>query len=144
MGKKVNILLAEDNPADKMLFEIGIKKSNMDAQIFWVTDGVQVMDFLHNAGDFADSPKPDIVILDLNMPRKDGREVVKEIKKNKLTEKIITIVFTTSDAETDRHVCIKAGADRFIIKPLEFDGITKIVKEIESIWLSSQSSSGTV
>ncbi|ARN57552.1 response regulator [Sedimentisphaera salicampi] len=144
MGRKVNILLAEDNPADKMLFEIGINKSSLDAQIFWVTDGVQVMDFLHNAGDFADSPKPDIVILDLNMPRKDGREVVKEIKRNKLTEKIITIVFTTSDADADRQVCLKAGADRFIIKPLEFDGITKIVKEIESIWLSSQADAGNV
>lgn len=134
MGNKVIVLLAEDNPADKMLFEIGINKSSLNAQVYWVTDGVRVMDFLHNRDEYVDTPMPDIVILDLNMPRKDGKQVVKEIKRDANLKDIITVVLTTSDADIDRQTCMKNGADAFMIKPLEFGEIANIVKQIEEIW----------
>ena len=134
MDNKVTILLAEDNPADKMLFEVGLRSSRLKAALHWVKDGVQVMDFLHKVGIYADAPRPDIAILDLNMPRKGGREIVEEIKQDTSLKDIITVVLTTSDADTDRKSCYECGADKFMIKPLEFTGIQKIIREIENLW----------
>lgn len=134
MDNKVKILLAEDNPADKMLFEVGLKNSRMDVDLYWVQDGVQVIDFLHKKGKYQDVPKPDIAILDLNMPRKGGVEVVQEIKKDPELKNILTVILTTSDAEADKTDCYEGGADKFIIKPLEFSGIQEIIKQIERLW----------
>ena len=134
MDKKVIILLAEDNPADKMLFEVGLRSSRLDTQLYWVKDGVQVMDFLRNTGEYPEAPTPDIAILDLNMPRKGGKQIVEEIKADSELKSILTIVLTTSDADTDRQSCYNSGVDKFMIKPLEFTGIQKIIREIEKLW----------
>lgn len=130
MDNKITILLAEDNPADKMLFEVGLRSSRFDTQLHWVKDGVEVMDFLRNS----DNSKPDIAILDLNMPRKGGRQIVEEIKTDDKLKSILTIILTTSDAATDKQNCYDSGVDKFMIKPLEFTGIQKIIKEIEKLW----------
>lgn len=134
MDENVIILLAEDNPADKMLFEVGLRTSRLKAQLHWVKDGVQVTDFLNNNGEYKNAPKPNIAILDLNMPRKGGKQIVEEIKKDPKFKNILTIVLTTSDADTDRKGCYDCGADKFMIKPLEFTGIQQIIKEIEKLW----------
>ena len=134
MSKKVVILLAEDNPADKMLFEVGLRGSRLEAELHWVKDGVHVMEFLSCSGEYADTPKPDIAILDLNMPRKDGRQIVEAIKSSNEHKDILTIVLTTSDAATDKKSCYDLGADKFMIKPLEFTGIQEIIRQIEKLW----------
>ncbi len=134
MDNKVTILLAEDNPADKMLFEVGLRSSRLKATLHWVKDGVQVMDFLRKVGIYADAPRPDIAILDLNMPRKGGRQIVEEIKGDNSLKDILTVILTTSDADTDRKGCYEGGADKFMIKPLEFTGIQNIIREIENLW----------
>ncbi|MFI4910055.1 MAG: response regulator [Sedimentisphaeraceae bacterium JB056] len=136
MDNKVTILLAEDNPADKMLFEVGLRSSRLDAELCWVKDGVQVMNFLKKEDVYSDAPKPEIAILDLNMPRKGGQQIVEEIKSNEKLKDILTIVLTTSDAETDRQNCYNSGVDKFMIKPLEFTGIQEIIKEIEKLWFN--------
>ncbi len=134
MDNKVIILLAEDNPADKMLFEVGLRTSRLNVALHWVKDGVQVMEFLHKEGIYTDAPRPDIAILDLNMPRKGGRQIVEEIKNDDTLKDILTVILTTSDADTDRKGCYEGGADKFMIKPLEFTGIQHIIREIEHLW----------
>ena len=130
-------MLAEDNPADKLLFEIGLKNSRLNIELHWVQDGVEVMNFLRKDGKYHNAPKPNIAILDLNMPRKSGVEVVEEIKADEELKDILTIVLTTSDAQSDMRDCYDVGADKFMVKPLEFTGIKDIVKEIESLWLEN-------
>jgi CheY-like chemotaxis protein len=134
MNDKVTILLAEDNPADKMLFEVGLRSSRMQVDLHWVKDGVQVMEFLRKTDQYEQAPTPDIAILDLNMPKKGGKQIVEEIKADEVLKNILTVVLTTSDAETDRQGCYDSGVDKFMIKPLEFTGIQEIIKEIEKLW----------
>ncbi len=134
MSDKVVILLAEDNPADKMLFEVGLRESRLKPELHWVQDGVKVMELLRNEGEYADAPKPDIAIVDLNMPKKGGVEIVKEIKSDENLKHILTIVLTTSDADADKQNCYDSGADKFMIKPLEFTGIKAVIEQIEKLW----------
>jgi len=114
MDEKVTILLAEDNPADKMLFEVGLRGSRLESSLHWVKDGVEVMDFLNRRGQYSDAPRPDIAILDLNMPRKGGKQIVEEIKSDGDLKDIITIVLTTSDADIDRQSCYACGGGKFM------------------------------
>ncbi len=97
----VNILLVEDSPGDARLAQEALKDSKMKNNLFWVKDGVEAMEFLHKEGDYKDVPKPGLILLDLNLPRKDGRQVLAEIKQEDNLKRIPVVILTTSRAEED-------------------------------------------
>jgi len=136
MGKVAEILLVEDNPGDARLtveaFADGRVKNNLNV----VSDGVEAMRYLRNEGEFAGKPKPDIILLDLNLPRKDGREVLAEVKADKDLRKIPIVILTTSRAEEDILRTYDLHANCYITKPVELDSFINVVRTIEDFWLT--------
>jgi len=133
--KPVKILLVEDNPADaRLIVEVfkDFKKSN----IYIVEDGVAAMDFLNKKGEYENVPRPDIILLDLNLPKKDGREVLKEIKEDPELRCIPVVILTTSSAIEDIVKTYSNYANCYITKPVDFDQFLKVVQSIENFWLT--------
>lgn len=135
MKDPINILLVEDNPADIRLIKEVFKDTNSNNEIFVVKDGVNVLDFLNRKSKFENVPKPDIILLDLNLPRKDGREVLKEIKENDKFKHIPIVVLTTSSSKEDVIKTYGNHANCYITKPVDFDRFLKVIKSIEDFWL---------
>ncbi len=136
-NKSVVILVAEDDPDDQLLIKEAIDESKVSNQIIFVQDGVDLMDYLHHRGKFSDtltSPRPGIILLDLNMPRKDGREALREIKADHKLRRIPVIVLTTSKAEEDILRTYEIGANSFITKPVTFEGLVEVVKILKNYW----------
>lgn len=135
-NKLIEILLVEDNPGDvrltKEAFKIGKIQNNMHV----VYDGEEAMDFLYRRGSHADAPRPDIILLDLNLPKKDGREVLKEIKSDDSLKSIPVVVLTTSSAEEDIIRTYDLHANCYITKPVDLDKFLAIVQMIEDFWLT--------
>ncbi len=131
----VNILLVEDNPADARLIEEVFKDTNVKNRIFVVKDGVEAMDFLYNENNYVDAPKPEIILLDLNLPRKDGREVLKEVKENEDLKSIPIVILTTSSAKEDVIRTYNNHANCYITKPVDFDQFLQVINAIEDFWL---------
>lgn len=131
----VNILLVEDNPADARLIEEVFKDTNVKNRIFVVKDGVEAMDFLYNENNYVDAPKPEIILLDLNLPRKDGREVLKEVKANEDLKSIPIVILTTSSAKEDVIRTYNNHANCYITKPVDFDQFLQVINAIEDFWL---------
>jgi CheY-like chemotaxis protein len=134
---KPRILLVEDNPGDIRLTQEAFKESALDIQMDVVTDGEMALDFLFKKGRFADSPKPDIVLLDLNLPKKNGIEVLKEVKAEQTLKKIPIIVLTTSDADHDISKAYSLHANCYILKPVDFDDFARVIKLIEAFWFNT-------
>lgn len=134
--KPVNILLVEDNPADVRLVMEGFKDFKIKNKIHVVDDGVAAMDFLNKEEGYENVPYPDIILLDLNLPRKDGREVLKEIKGDEKLRCIPVVILTTSSAEDDILKTYCNHANCYIIKPVDFDQFIKVIHSIESFWLT--------
>ena len=132
----VNILLVEDNPGDVRLTKEALKESNMLNALHVVVDGVEALAFLHREGDYADAPRPDLILLDLNMPRKDGREVLAEIKADEDLARIPVVILTTSQAEEDVVRSYDLHANCYITKPVDLEQFIKVVTMIEGFWLS--------
>lgn len=135
MEDSIKILLVEDNPADIRLIKEVFKDTDSNNEIFVVKDGVDVMDFLNQKSRFQDVPKPDIILLDLNLPRKDGREVLREIKENDDFKYIPIVVLTTSSSKEDVIKTYGNHANCYITKPVDFDRFLKVIKSIEDFWL---------
>lgn len=135
--KPIEILLVEDNPGDVRLTREAFKEGKVANNIRVVEDGVEAMKFLRREGRYADAPRPDIILLDLNLPKKDGREVLKEIKADDDLKRIPVVVLTTSDAEKDVIMSYNLHANCYINKPVELDRIIEIVKSIENFWFST-------
>lgn len=131
----VNILLVEDNPADARLIEEVFKDTNVKNRIFVVKDGVEAMDFLYNENNYVDAPRPEIILLDLNLPRKDGREVLKEVKANEDLKSIPIVILTTSSAKEDVIRTYNNHANCYITKPVDFDQFLQVINAIEDFWL---------
>lgn len=131
----INILLVEDNPADARLIEEVFKEAKIKNRLYVVKDGVEAMAFLDQEGEFEDTPKPDIILLDLNLPRKDGREVLKEIKENEDLKSIPVVILTTSSAKEDIIKTYSNYANCYITKPVDFDQFLKVINSIEDFWL---------
>lgn len=135
-NKLIEILLVEDNPGDvrltKEAFKIGKIQNNMHV----VYDGEEAMDFLYRRGTHADAPRPDIILLDLNLPKKDGREVLKEIKSDDNLKSIPVVILTTSSAEEDIIRTYDLHANCYITKPVDLDKFLAIVQMIEDFWLT--------
>jgi CheY-like chemotaxis protein len=135
VGRPVEILLVEDSPSDTELTVEALKEAKIRNHLSAVEDGVQAMEFLRRQGRFAGAPRPDLIMLDLNLPRKDGREVLAEIKSDPVLKLIPVVVLTTSRAEQDVLRAYQLNANCYITKPVDFDQFLTVVRSIESFWL---------
>lgn len=134
------ILLAEDDPDDVYLISEAIDECHLDVCVQVVQDGEELLDYLYQRGDFSDSaqhPRPDLILLDLNMPRKDGREALTEIKENLHLRGIPIVVLTTSKASEDLEHSYASGASGFVTKPVSFKELREIVCKLGVYWLNT-------
>jgi CheY-like chemotaxis protein len=135
-GELVKILLIEDNPGDVRLTLEAFKEGKVRNKIYVVNDGVEALAFLHREGKYTDMPRPDVILLDLNLPRKDGRQVLEEIKKDPNLTRIPVVILTTSQAEQDVLQTYSLHANCYITKPVELEQFITVVKSIETFWLN--------
>lgn len=136
--KAIHILIAEDDAEDRMLTTEAMNESRLVNRIDFVEDGEELMDYLNNIGKYSDPksfPLPGLILLDLNMPRKDGREALKEIKSSPHLKKIPVIILTTSKAEEDIIRTYDLGVNSFITKPVTFNGMVNVMQAIGKYWL---------
>lgn len=136
LGKEIEILLVEDNPGDVRLTMEALKEGKVSNHLSVVGDGVEALAFLRRQGPYVDAPCPDLILLDLNLPKKDGREVLMEIKKDEPLKHIPVVVLTTSNADKDIFRTYELHANCYITKPVDFEQFTKIVRSIEDFWLT--------
>lgn len=134
--KPIEILLVEDNPGDALLAKIAFENGKTPSNLHLAIDGVEAIDFLYKRGKFAGSVTPDLILLDLNLPRKDGIEVLNEIKAHDEFKVIPVIILTTSQAEQDIQAAYKLHANSFVNKPFGFDSFSEIVRSIEDFWFT--------
>ncbi len=132
----VEILLVEDNPGDERLTREALREGKVYHNLHWVKDGVQAMEFLRRQGKYANVPRPDIVLLDLNLPRKDGREVLEEVKTDEDLKRIPVVVLTTSKAEEDVLRTYNLHANCYVTKPVDLEKFIVVVKSIDVFWLT--------
>jgi len=132
----IDILLVEDNPGDVRLAQEALKQSKIRNQLYVVEDGVEAMAFLHKQGKYGGVPHPDLILLDLNLPRKSGREVLAEVKADADLKHIPVVVLTVSRAEEDVMGAYKNYANCYITKPLDFNQFMEITRSIENFWLT--------
>jgi chemotaxis family two-component system response regulator Rcp1 len=132
----IEILLVEDNPGDARLAKEALKESKLRNTLHHVEDGVAAMEFLRNEGKYVNEPRPDLVILDLNLPKKDGREVLLEIKDDVDLKRIPVVILTISKAEEDILRTYNLHANCYVTKPLDLDQFMKVVQSIEDFWLT--------
>lgn len=134
--RSIEILLVEDNPGDARLTQEAMKAGKIRNRMHVVEDGVEAMQFLRREGRFAAAPRPDLILLDLNLPRKDGREVLTEVKADPSLRRIPVVVLTTSQAEEDVLAAYNQHANCYIAKPVDFDQFMKVVKQIDEFWVN--------
>ncbi len=135
-GKVAEILLVEDNPGDVRLTQEAFKEGKIINNLSVVVDGVEAMAFLRQDGGYTEAPRPDLILLDLNMPKKDGREVLTEIKNDPELKNIPVIILTTSQAEQDILRSYNLHANCYITKPVDLDQFNNVVKTLKDFWLS--------
>ena len=135
-NRPIEILLVEDNPADVRLTQEGIKEARIVNNLNVVGDGEEAMKFLRKEGEYNKSSKPDLILLDLNLPKKDGREVLAEIKEDDKLKNIPVVVLTTSEAEQDILKSYDLHANCYVCKPIDLEQFILVIKSIEDFWLS--------
>ena len=136
-AEAIEILLVEDNPGDVRLTMEGFKGATVNHNLRVVEDGVEAMALLRRKGEYADARRPDLILLDINLPRKDGREVLSEIKADQDLRRIPVVILTTSDAEEDIVKLYDLHANCYITKPLDLEQFLEVVRSIEHFWLSA-------
>jgi len=132
----IDILLVEDNPADVRLTQEALKEEKILNQLHVVGDGVEAMAFLRKEGRYAKAPRPDLILLDLNLPKKDGREVLKEVKSDPTLKTIPVVVLTISKAEEDIFKAYNLHANCYITKPVDLSQFLKVAKSVQDFWLT--------
>ncbi|MFQ5814086.1 MAG: response regulator [Anaerolineae bacterium] len=135
-GHPIEILLVEDNPGDARLTVEALKEGKMQNNLHTVGDGVEALAFLRREGKYADAPHPDLILLDLNLPKKDGREVLAEIKGDPHLKRIPVVVLTTSKSEQDILKTYDLHANCYITKPVDLEQFISVAKSIEDFWLT--------
>jgi chemotaxis family two-component system response regulator Rcp1 len=135
-NRRVDILLVQDNLGDVMLITEALAETDVNPEIFSIQDGIEAMKFLRREAPFHDAPKPAIIILDLNLPRKDGREVLAEIKSDPVMANTPVIVFSGSDAPQDVSACYALHANCYLVKPRDLFGMTETIRSLVDFWLT--------
>ena len=135
-NRPVEILLVEDNPGDERLTREALREGKVYSNLHWVKDGVEAMEFLRREGRYKDVPRPDIILLDLNLPKKDGREVLQDIKNDEALKRIPVVVLTTSKAEEDVLRTYNLHANCYVTKPVDLEKFIVVVKSIDVFWLT--------
>lgn len=135
--RPVNILLIEDNPGDVRLTQEAFKEGQLSIDLNVVMDGVEAINYLRNKGKYADALTPDLILLDLNLPKKDGREVLEDIKADPALMRIPVVVLTTSNAEQDILKTYTLHANCYINKPVDFEKFFDVIQKIEEFWLTT-------
>jgi chemotaxis family two-component system response regulator Rcp1 len=135
-GMPIEVLLVEDSPGDVRLTREAFRDANMSIHLHVASDGVEAMAFLRHEGAHADAPRPDIILLDLNLPKMDGREVLAHIKEDNSLKTIPTVILTTSAAEADVVKSYQLQANCYLTKPVQLDAFEGLVKSINDFWLS--------
>lgn len=136
--KPITILMADDDPDDRMMTQEAFDESRLANDLRFVENGVELMDYLHRRGKFADpadSPRPGLILLDLNMPKKDGREALQEIKADPKLRNIRVVVMTTSKAEEDILRTYDLGAASYVTKPVTFTALVDVIQTLGKYWL---------
>jgi chemotaxis family two-component system response regulator Rcp1 len=133
--KAIEILLVEDNPGDVRLIIEAMREAKLDNRFHVVEDGVEAMQFLRREGRFGDAPRPDLILLDLNLPKKDGRAVLAEVKADPALKRIPVVVLTTSQAEEDVLRAYDLHANCYITKPVDMEQFMKVVAQIDEFWI---------
>ena len=136
MGRPVEFLLAEDNPGDVRLTKEALRESKISNNLNVVPDGVEAMAFLRREGKYADAPRPDVILLDLNLPKKDGREVLAEVKADPNLRLIPVVIITSSEAEQDVLKTYELYANCYVTKPVDLEQFIKVIQSIETFWLT--------
>jgi len=136
MGTPIEILLVEDSAGDVRLVQENLKESKVRNTLNVVGDGIEAMAYLRKEGKYKDTPRPDLVLLDLNLPKKDGRQVLKEMKSDEDLKCIPVVVLTISKAEEDIMKSYSLHANAYISKPVDLNQFLKVVKAIEEFWLT--------
>ncbi|MBX9693643.1 MAG: response regulator [Cyanobacteria bacterium] len=137
MSDAIKILLVEDSLADARLILEVFKEEKISVDVDVVRDGEEAMSYLNRLDKYGDKTKPDLILLDLNMPRKDGREVLAELKEDPKLKTIPVVILTTSQSEEDILRSYKLQASCYVTKPIDFEQFTKIIKSIDCFWLSA-------
>ena len=132
----IDVLLVEDDPGDVLLIREAFADNKVRNRLHKVSDGVEALAFLRREGDYADVPQPDLVLLDLNLPRKDGREVLAEVKSDEALQQIPVVVLTTSKAEEDVLRSYKLHANAYVTKPVDFDRFIEVVRQIDEFFVT--------
>jgi CheY-like chemotaxis protein len=132
----IQVLLVEDNPGDVRLTREAFRDAKMHLEMHVAGDGVEAMEFLRRQGDHPNSPRPDLILLDLNLPRKDGREVLAEIKGDPSLKAIPVVILTTSAADADIERSYLLHANCYISKPVDLEGFLTVIRSIDDFWLS--------
>jgi two-component system, chemotaxis family, response regulator Rcp1 len=135
-GMPIEVLLVEDSPGDVRLTQEAFRGANRSIHLHVVSDGVEAMAFLRREGTYIDKPRPDIVLLDLNLPRMDGREVLAHIKEDDSLKTIPIVILTTSDSEADIVKCYQLQANCYLSKPVQLDAFESLVTSINDFWLT--------
>jgi len=133
----IEVLLVEDSPGDVRLTQEAFRDANRSVRLHVASDGVEAMAFLRHEGAYVNAPRPDLILLDLNLPKMDGREVLAQIKEDDTLKTIPTVVLTTSDAEADISKSYQLQANCYLNKPVELDAFEALVKSINDFWLTT-------
>ncbi len=136
-GERITILMADDDPDDRLLVQDAFEEVHLNNQFAYVEDGIELLDYLNRRGAYAHlagTSLPGLILLDLNMPKKDGREALKEIKADPVLRSIPIVILTTSSAEEDILRTYDLGANSFIVKPVTFDKLVDIIRRVTNYW----------
>jgi len=136
LGRPADFLLVEDNPGDVRLTKEALKTHKVQNNLHVVNDGEEAMMFLRKQGQYKDAPRPDIILLDLNLPKKDGREVLADIKSDPSLKTIPVVIITSSEAEQDVIKSYNLNANCYVTKPVNLDQFIKVVQSINDFWLT--------
>jgi len=136
-GRALEILLGEDNPGDVGLAREGLSECKIPHHVHVVGDGLEASAFLHRKGAYASRPRPDIILLDLNLPKRDGRDLLREIKEDEQLKQIPVVILTTSAAEEDITRSYSLHANCYVTKPLGIDQFLQVIRSIENFWFNT-------
>ncbi|MBP2477397.1 two-component system response regulator [Crossiella equi] len=134
--RPIEVLLVEDDPGDVLMTTEAFEENKVGNRLHVVSDGVEAMAFLRREGKWADAPRPDLVLLDLNLPKMDGREVLAEIKGDERLRRIPVVVLTTSEAEEDVLRSYQLHANAYVTKPVDFEQFVKVVRQVDDFFLT--------